>query len=297
MGVELNFKVGETASPKTIKDYLRRECSVSAGLLTALKKEPRGILKNGDHARSIDKVYPGDVLTLTLPDDKNEIPPVDLPITVLYEDEHVIVYDKPPFMAVHPVRGHQGDTLANAAAFYAMQKGEHYCFRAINRLDRDTSGTLLAAKNAYAAPILSETAQKVYIGVCEGELNGSFTINKPIRLKPGHTIERETGEGGQPAVTHCETLYSGNGHTLIRFILETGRTHQIRVHMASIGHPLAGDDMYGGSRELIARQALHCSQISFLHPITHERMTVCANLSPGSPGGQYAHRLLFGELL
>ena len=275
MGIKVNFTVGDGDGGR-LREFLRRKCGVTASLLTQLKRVERGITVNGEHARVIDTIAAGDTVTITLPDDNNEIPPVKLPIEVLYEDEHVIVYNKPPFMPAHPVHGHQGDTLANAAAYYAKTRGESYSFRAVNRLDRDTSGALLAAKNAYAAPLLQGSVGKVYVGVCEGILEGSGTIDAPIRLKEGHTIERQTGEGGQPAVTHYEAVASGGGHTLLRFTLETGRTHQIRVHMASIGHSLAGDDMYGGSRAHIKRQALHCSEISFDHPISRERLTVKA---------------------
>lgn len=278
MGTVISFTVGSASDGILLKSFLRGSCGVSASMLTQLKREERGITRNGEHARAIDRLRAGDVITITLPDEHSDIPPVELPITVLYEDEHVIIYDKPPFMTTHPVHGHQGDTLANAAAYYARQKGEHYAFRAINRLDRDTSGVLLAAKNAYAAALLPKSVGKVYVGVCEGIVACAGTIDKPIRIKEGHTIERETGDGGVPAVTHYEPTACKDGHTLLRFTLETGRTHQIRVHMASIGHPLAGDDMYGGSRTRISRQALHCAEISFTHPITHERMTVRSEL-------------------
>ena len=278
MGVTLNFIIDEKNSGKTVKKLLREQYGVSASMLSQLKRTQRGIELNGAHARSIDIAQTGDVLSITLPDDENEIPPVDLPVEVLFEDEHVIVFNKPPFMAAHPVHGHQGDTLANAAAFYAMKKGERYAFRAINRLDRDTTGTLLCAKNGYAAVLLAGSVSKVYIGVCEGIVDAPGTIDAPIRLKEGHTIERETGEGGVHAVTHYEPLEIWHDHTLLRFTLETGRTHQIRVHMASIGHPLAGDDMYGGKREYISRQALHCAEVSFDHPVTKKRVTVSAPL-------------------
>ena len=278
MGTTIEFTVKKAQDGARLREFLRRSCGVSATLLTALKREVHGIEINGAHARVIETVREGDVVTITLPEDKNDIPPVDMPIEVLYEDEHAIVYNKPPLTATHPVHGHQGNTLANAAAFYAESKGEHYAFRAINRLDRDTSGALLAAKNAFAAPLLVQSVGKVYVGVCEGIVTGSGVIDAPIRIKEGHTIERETGEGGVYAVTHFEAISTNGEHTLLRFTLETGRTHQIRVHMSSIGHPLAGDDMYGGSLDKVTRQALHCAEISFEHPVTRERITVTSPL-------------------
>ena len=278
MGVTIKFPVAQEYGGMRLREYLRRKCGVSASLLTALKQTAHGIEINGVHARVVDHIKPGDDVAITLPDDESDIPPVPIPVAVLYEDEHAIVFDKPPRLTVHPVRGHQGDTLANAAAFYAARRGEQYAFRAVNRLDRDTSGALLAAKNAYAAALLPKSVSKVYVGVCEGIIKTKGTVDKPIRLKEGHTIERETGEGGVRAFTHYEPLLSGNGHTLLRFTLETGRTHQIRVHMSSIGNPLAGDDLYGGSRALIGRQALHCAEVSFVRPVSNEEITVKAPL-------------------
>ena len=277
MGTEIKFTAGDDHGGD-LKTFLRRRCGVSASLLAQLKREERGLLINGVHARSVDSVSCGDVVTITLPDDKSDIPPVDIPVTVLFEDEHIIAFDKPPFLTAHPVRGHQGDTLANAAAFHAMKRGESYSFRAVNRLDRDTSGVLLCAKNAYCAYALPKTVKKVYVGICEGVVTSPGTIDAPIRVKEGHTIERETGEGGVPAVTHYTPIKTANGHTLLRFDLETGRTHQIRVHMASIGHRLAGDDMYGGSRALIDRQALHCAEMTFIHPVTKEKIKIISPL-------------------
>ncbi len=279
METKINFTVDDYFNQRTIKDFLRKKHDVSASLLTQLKQSQNGILLNGNHAAVIEKIKVGDVVTITLPEDKNEIEPINIPIKILYEDAHIIAYDKPPFMPTHPVRGHLDDTLANAAAYYALSKGENYSFRAINRLDRDTSGIVLAAKNAYCASILPKSTKKIYIGICEGEISTPFTIDKPIRLKEGHTIQREVGEGGVRAITHGEPIKISNGHTLIRFTLETGRTHQIRVHMASIGHPLAGDDMYGGSRTFFPRQALHCGEISFMHPVNREFVSIGSDFS------------------
>lgn len=278
MGTKINFKVNEDYDKKLVKEFLRRKCEVSSTLLRQLKLIDNGITRNGEHIRAVDTVNVGDEIVITLPEEKNDITPVNLPINILYEDEHIIIFDKAPFMAVHPVHGHIDDTLANAAAYYAKTHGELWTFRAINRLDRDTSGTLLAAKNAYAAARLPKTVKKKYIAVCEGTIENGGTVDAPIRLKEGHSIQREVGEGGVRAVTHYKPIEWGNNHTLVEFDLETGRTHQIRVHMSYLGYPLAGDDMYGGSRALINRQALHCGEVSFIHPITNELMRVESQL-------------------
>lgn len=274
MRTRINFTVSPEYDGKTLKVFLRSGCGVSASLLTQLKLEENGIANGGAHAIATDILHTGDNITITLPMDKNEIAPVKLPISILYEDEHIIIFDKQPHMAVHPVHGHLDDTLANAASYYSQKQGENYTFRAVNRLDRDTSGALLAAKNSYAASLLPKTAKKKYIAVCEGIIEHGGTVNAPIRLKEGHTIQREVGEGGVSAITHYKPIQSCGGHTLVEFELETGRTHQIRVHMSHLGYPLAGDDMYGGSREFISRQALHCAEIDFIHPITHEQMKI-----------------------
>ena len=278
MGTKINFKVNEDYDKKLVKEFLRRKCEVSSTLLRQLKLIDNGITRNGEHIRAVDTVNVGDEIVITLPEEKNDITPVNLPINILYEDEHILIFDKAPFMAVHPVHGHIDDTLANAAAYYAKTHGELWTFRAINRLDRDTSGTLLAAKNAYAAARLPKTVKKKYIAVCEGTIENGGTVDAPIRLKEGHSIQREVGEGGVRAVTHYKPIEWGNNHTLVEFDLETGRTHQIRVHMSYLGYPLAGDDMYGGSRALINRQALHCGEVSFIHPITNELMRVESQL-------------------
>ncbi len=278
MGIKIKFTVNEEYDGKLVKEFLRRGCGVSSTLLTRLKLVENGIARNGVHIRSVDRLNVGDEIVIALPDDENDITPINLPIKIIYEDDHVIVFDKAPFMAVHPVHGHIDDTLANAAAYYAKTKNEIWTFRAINRLDRDTSGALLAAKNAYSAALLPKSVRKKYIAVCEGIISSSGVIDAPIRLKEGHSIQREVGEGGVRAVTRYDPIKIGKYHTLVEFELETGRTHQIRVHMSDIGHPLAGDDMYGGSLDNISRQALHCGEISFIHPITGECLTIASPL-------------------
>lgn len=278
MGIKIKFTVDKDYDGKLVKEFLRKKCEVSATLLTQLKRVENGITNNGSHTRAVDFLKEGDEVAITLPDDINEIEPVNLPINILYEDEHIIIFNKAPFMTVHPVHGHIDDTLANAAAYYAKTKGEVWTFRAINRLDRDTSGTLLAAKNAYSAALLPKSVRKKYIAVCEGIIEESGTVDAPIRFKEGHSIQREVGDGGVRAVTHYKPIEHRNNHTLVEFELETGRTHQIRVHMSHLGYPLAGDDMYGGSLEFITRQALHCGEISFLHPITGESVRIACPL-------------------
>lgn len=274
MSGQIKFTVPMEYDGKQVKEFLRRKCLVSASLLTGLKLVENGITRNGSHVRAIDYVKVGDSIAIAFPEDKNEIEPINIPLNIIFEDEHIIIFNKAPFMAVHPVHGHIDDTLANAAAFYAKEKGEHWTFRAVNRLDRNTSGAVLVAKNAYCASILSKTVKKKYIAVCEGILGNAGTINAPIGIKKGHSIQREVADGGVTAITHYKPIFSKNNCTLVEFDLETGRTHQIRVHMSYMGYPLAGDDMYGGSLERISRQALHCGELTFVHPVTQKKLDI-----------------------
>jgi len=267
------FIVGENFEGINVQSFLRKHCNVSARLLSRLKRTENGITRNGEHIRSIDILHSGDIVELSFPQDDINILPVEMPLDIVYEDSELIVINKPPYMPVHPVHDHQLDTLANAVIYYSRSKGENYAFRAVNRLDRDTSGLVLIAKTGYAHTYLAKHTEKLYTALCEGEISGSGTIDAPIRLKEGHTIQRETGEGGVRAVTHYKAVKYMYGHTLLELTLETGRTHQIRTHLSSIGHPLAGDDMYGGSLEYFQRQCLHCSKLFFTHPITHENLT------------------------
>lgn len=277
--VVLNFTVPDSYNNTQAKWFLRNYCNISVRLITALKLIPLGISRNGELLRVIDTVYTSDVVTIRLPQDDNQILSVDIPLDISYEDDHIIVLNKPAFMPVHPTHGHIDDTLANGVAFYLNNKNESFSFRAINRIDRDTTGLVLVAKHSYAASNLVKNVSKKYVAICEGEIPCSGTVDAKISLLPGHTIQRTAGTpDGVTAITHYKPLLVKNNHTLTEFNLETGRTHQIRVHMSHIGYPLAGDDMYGGSLNKIDRQALHCQSITFLHPVTHEEITVSTDL-------------------
>lgn len=270
----ITFTVPENCDRIDTKTFLRKYCELSARTLSKLKRTKLGITRNNELLKTTDILSAGDVVVLSLPDDVNEITPIEGKLNILFEDEYIMVVDKPPMMPVHPTKIHQEDTLANIVSFYMREKGEYYTFRAINRLDRDTSGCLLLAKDRYCANSLPNTVSKEYVAVCEGEIKESGTVDKPIKVMEGRSIQRVVADDGARSVTHYFPLMYKNGHTLTRFILETGRTHQIRCHMSSIGHPLAGDDMYFGSLEYISRQALHCRKVSFIHPITSEKIVV-----------------------
>ena len=259
------------------KVFLKRGCGVSDRLLSQCKKIQNGLLKNGRPIWAVDTVSSGDIITLALPQEHNHMAPQALPVSVAWEDDYLLILNKPPYMPVHPSPGHDDGTLCNFVSFYQRQKGEDWSFRPINRLDKDTSGLVLGGKDAYTAFALKKV-KKTYYAVCQGELFGDGVIDAPIRLKEGHGIQRETGLGGKPAVTHWRALAWGKGHTLLALTLETGRTHQIRVHLSSIGHPLAGDDFYGGRMGNMERQALHCGEMELTHPIFSSKIQVNAPL-------------------
>lgn len=265
----IEFIITDKDSGRQIRDYLR-DFGVSSALLTKLKNTENGITKNGVFARTIDKIFIGDTLKITI-ENKGRMPEklTESNVQAVYNDADILVLNKPAFMPVHESRNHRGDTLANAAACY-MESDT--AFRAVYRLDRDTSGLVLIAKNELAACKLAGKIHKDYYAVCSGELSGKGTIDLPIRRVCESIIERGVFDDGERAVTHWEAVSSKNGNTLLKLNLETGRTHQIRVHFSHLGYPLLGDTLYGNSTDLIDRQALHCKTIYFTHPITHKEM-------------------------
>lgn len=268
---EIEFDIKADNDGRQIRDFLR-DFGVSSALLTKLKNTENGITVNGEFARAIDILHTNDRLKIVITDNGKMPKPLEnTAVELVYSDEDVIVLNKPPFMPVHESRNHQGDTLANVAACY-MDKDS--AFRAVYRLDRDTSGLVLIAKNELCASKLAGKIKKDYYAVCEGVITGSGTVDLPIARMGDSIIKRCVAENGERAVTHYTAISSKNGNTLVKFNLETGRTHQIRVHMSHIGNALLGDTLYGGSTQLIGRQALHCKTIYFTHPVTNKEITV-----------------------
>lgn len=237
-------------------------------------KQTGGLTRGGELLRTIDPVHSGEELTVRLSDDSESAEPNSaLNAPIVYEDVDIVVFDKPPFMPVHPSIRHRGDTLANLfAALYPRVP-----FRPINRLDRNTSGLCVCAKNQYAASALSGTLSKTYYAVTCGTPPWNV-VDAPIGRAGGSIIERCVTPDGQRAVTRFERVGGSDIHPLLRVTLETGRTHQIRVHMAYIGHPLCGDEMYGGDMSGIQRHALHCGGVSFTQPVTKEIITLASPL-------------------
>ena len=274
---ELSFSVPKEYDGIRLKSFLRSYCGISARLMIRLKRESMGIARNGQHAIVTEVLKAGDTVCIRIPDDTKLHEPLSVPLAVVYEDSDLLIVDKPSGMPMYPTPGHDCDSLANAAAAYFLSKGERFSFRPVYRLDKDTTGMVVLAKNSYCAAQLAAKIEKEYVAVCEGTLMGEGTIDQPIGLKEGHSIQREVTEKGERAGTHWRALRRGGGYTLVSFRLGTGRTHQIRVHMAHIGHPLAGDDFYGGGLRFLSRQALHCMNIHFIHPVTQTEMDLsCA---------------------
>ncbi len=260
----------------TVQQYARQVLGFSAGVFTAQKYLPQGMLLNGAPCRSIDRLNEDDLLVFLLPEESSEYPVLEKALSVLWESEDYLVIEKEAGMPVHPSPGHDRDSVLNAAAFHYRERGESCSFRPLYRLDRDTSGILPVGKNRLA--VSGAHVEKIYFAVCEGILTGSGTIDLPIALAPGSKILRKAGTG-ERAVTHWEALESYDGHTFLKLRLETGRTHQIRVHLSHLGHPLAGDDLYGGSMEKLSRQALHCGFLSLSCPALSVDRTFISELS------------------
>ena len=280
MDKKFGILIDDTLSEKTVKELLHRN-GVSSSLMTELKESEDGILLNGKKVFVNEKVKTGDRLLITLKDKRSDIAPSDIPLLVLYEDEDIIAVNKPRNMPIHPSQNHHGDTLANALMHYFL--GEDFTFRVITRLDKDTSGVVLLAKNPLSGAILGEamkkgSIKKEYLALVNGKMNPEKgEINAPIGRREESVILRCVTPLGKEAITFYETLQSNGDYSLVKLSPLTGRTHQIRVHLSYIGNPIYGDDLYGAAQK-DERVRLHCSKISFCHPITGEEMTIEAPL-------------------
>lgn len=280
MARKISYSIGPEENGKKVYDCLRH-AGLSYRLITSLKHVADGMELNGVHTRTIDHVRTGDVLTVSLPDADHTCAPSELVVPVVYEDEDVLVYDKPAGMNCHQSRRVQNDTLSNVFAAHCLNAGISLTFRCPNRLDKDTSGLVLLAKNQHAAALIKFAVNKDYTALVHGVLQPqSGTVDVPIARMNEVYTKRLADPYGQTAITHYTVLAAApdSAYCLVRLLLETGRTHQIRVHMAHIGHPLAGDDMYGGTQELLPRQALHCGHMWFTSPITGKAVDIICPL-------------------
>ena len=264
-----------------LKSELLDKMNISVRMLCSIKKE-KSVTVNGKYVPMHTMVYGGDIIKIELPHESNEYEAQQMGIEVLYEDFDLLVVEKPFGMVVHPTRNHLENTMLNALKYYFDENGIKSKVRFVNRLDRDTSGILIVAKNAYAHSVLTKDTSmwemhKKYIAVVEGQLDESGTIRLPI-IKSEDGIRRTVDENGQECVTHYRTIKSNERASFVELELETGRTHQIRVHMSAIGHPIFGDELYGGNMDFIERQALHCIELGFYSPRLEKEIRVKTKL-------------------
>lgn len=298
----LTYHITEQSDNQLISHFLKQQGYSSQNLIE-LKKMPESVLLNNIWTYMNQRIHTGDTLTIHIREEASseKIPPVNLPLDIIYEDEDLMVVNKPAGMPIHPSMNNYENSLGNALAYYFATQNIPFVFRCINRLDRDTSGLTIIAKHMVSAGMLSTmVAQKSngqvsqtetshphsngitreYLAIVKGNVTPkSGTITAPISRKSDSILERQVDfTQGEHAVTHYHTLDTKNGHSLISLVLETGRTHQIRVHMKYLGYPLIGDYLYNPDMELISRQALHSYRLQFTHPITHENMEFIAPL-------------------
>ena len=282
---QLMLKISDVQSGRQVRSLLKNELGLSSTCINRLKRTEEGIRINGERVFTNAAVSAGDVLTVELSaaDRPSEIPPVEMPLDIRFEDEYLIILNKSAPLAVIPSSLAPGElTLANGLSHYL---GPEFTFHPVNRLDRGTTGLMIVAKNSFVHSSLQEKLHsgaffRRYLAVCEGVPQpAEGEIDLPIGRKEGSAIARCIDPDGQPAQSRYRVLEQGGGFSLVELTPYTGRTHQLRVHMAAIGHPLAGDWLYGREdHDLIPRPALHAAFLSVCHPVSGEMIELTAPL-------------------
>jgi 23S rRNA pseudouridine1911/1915/1917 synthase len=274
----LSYQIEKENAGCKLRDLLYKKLHLSTAIITKLKKTS-GIYVNHQNKYLDYRVKEGDIITVNLKmDEVNEIIPESLPLQIIYEDDYYLIINKPANMPVHPSRLHQSGTLANAVSYYWKNQGQNKLFRPVNRLDKNTSGLIIIAQSQYSHQLLAKSLEKhelkrVYYALVEGNpVKPTGEIDVPIGRIDTSIIMRSVISSGQRACTHFKVLKTYQDISLMQLQLETGRTHQIRVHMNYIGHPLVGDSLYGGHLGLLSRQALHAGKLSFFHPLLQKNM-------------------------
>ncbi len=277
---KIEYVIPEEYSDRPLLHFLKGEIKLSAYIIKHLRNTPETVFINDTHWRVIDKVKQGDKLTIFIPEKTTPPPLWDFPVDVIFEDEDILIVNKPSGISSHPTQRHPNGTLCNAVANYLIKNhNEPAAGRAIGRLDKVTSGVMVFAKNSFAASRLNGNMKKVYNALVWGTLEETGTINAPIyRPDMGLTL-RTVDERGDYAITHWKVIEQFSDKAFVEVKTETGRTHQIRVHFDYIGHPLVGDELYDAQEtEFLNHAALHCKQITITHPVTLEEMTFVAPL-------------------
>lgn len=286
MNRNIDYIIDEDSAGLRVEQFLRRK-RYSGQNLSEIKRMPKSILVNGVHYYMRQELSTGDHLQVRICETQNseKIPPTKLPLDIIYEDEDLLVLNKPAGMPIHPSLNNYTNSMANALAYYFQSQGKPFIFRCCNRLDRDTSGLTIVSKHLVSGSILSDMTKyrevhREYLAIARGSVTPSEgTIQAPLGRKDGTIIERTVNwEHGEDAVTHYKVVKEANGHSLVSLRLETGRTHQIRIHMKHLGYPLIGDYLYNPDMEYMTRQALHSHHMEFTHPITGEHMSFTAPL-------------------
>ena len=286
MNRNIDYIIDEDSAGLRVEQFLRRK-RYSGQNLSEIKRMPKSILVNGVHYYMRQELSTGDHLQVRICETQNseKIPPTKLPLDIIYEDEDLLVLNKPAGMPIHPSLNNYTNSIANALAYYFQSQGKPFIFRCCNRLDRDTSGLTIVSKHLVSGSILSDMTKyrevhREYLAIARGSVTPfEGTIQAPLGRKEGTIIERTVDwEHGEDAVTHYKVVKEANGHSLVSLRLETGRTHQIRIHMKYLGYPLIGDYLYNPDMEYMTRQALHSHHMEFTHPITGAHMSFTAPL-------------------
>ncbi|WP_232824330.1 MULTISPECIES: RluA family pseudouridine synthase [Paraliobacillus] len=282
----MKWYVKKDENQMLLREYLRDVQGFSRRIVKGIKFQGGTLLVNGEFVTVRKVLKQGDLVEVSFPPEHHGmyLKPEPVPLHIIYEDDDVMVIDKDPNIATIPSNHHPTGTVANGILHHYAMHNINYTVHIVTRLDRDTSGLLLVAKHRLSHSVLADGQKRGdvarrYQAIIPGHMViREGTIDQPIGRKPGSIVERIVDENGKPSITHYQVLEETAAYTLLHVALETGRTHQIRVHFAHLGHPLLGDKLYGGDTKLMKRQALHCVSLAFNHPITKERHTFTSSL-------------------